>query len=223
MKRLGAALGLLIVVSSLMVAVQSRYSPDKYASSLTVDETASPPDSEGHPPVTDYLDGASQSLLDATGQQSPDKRMMDQAGTGNEPQEIEAQAVESNSINADFFLDPSSSNEHFSDLLDEFRAGANVRGAEEREQYQQFFYAQSELISGSVVLDVLECGAAICVAELRSEDPSALRAFIDRRMYWDGFDSKATVIVHVGQPNVTRLVFSHDPEINGITVPSHGG
>lgn len=136
---------------------------------------------------------------------------------------VESQAISNNAINSDFVMGSGDVEENFSRLTEEFLNGDDERGSEKREQFQQFFYSQNELLGGEISLDVIECGARLCVAELRSANTSALRTFMDGRLAWDGFDSKALMEMPSQQPNVRRLIFSHDPEINGITMPNFGG
>ncbi len=136
---------------------------------------------------------------------------------------MESKAVSLNAINSDFVLASDDVEENFSRVAEEFRNGGDIIASEKREQFQQFFYSQSQLLSGEISLDVLECGAQLCVAELRSTDTAALRMFMDTRKDWQDFESKATIEFPTQRPNIIRLIFSHDPEIRGITLPSFGG
>ena len=135
---------------------------------------------------------------------------------------MESQAISSNAINTDFVVGADYLEENFSRLVEEFRSGGGQIAYEKREEFQQFFYSQSQLLTGEISLDVLECGAKLCVAELRSGDSAALRTFMAGRKDWQEFASKAMIEFPTLQPHITRLVFSHDPEIKGITIPSNG-
>jgi hypothetical protein len=157
----------------------------------------------------------------------PDRGSNNEADETDAPvvniQSLESRVVAHNSINSNLVLESDSRADNFSKLVEEFRDNNDIKTAEQHEQFQQFFYSQDELLRGEIALDVLECGTQICVAELRSDDSSALRAFIGDGMDWDAFGSNTIVEVPTDQQNTTRLIFSHDPEIKGIALPPFGG
>jgi|GEM_PF-4609042 len=136
---------------------------------------------------------------------------------------MESQAVSFGGIDFDFVVGSDEVEDNFSRLAEEFRHGRDERASEKREQFQQIFYQQDQLLSGEVSLDVLECGVQLCVAELRSTDSATLRAFMNDHNDWQGFESKTTIEVPTQQPGIIRLIFSHDPGVDGITLPSVGG
>jgi len=135
---------------------------------------------------------------------------------------FESQSVKYNAINFEFVLQTDHLEDNFSRLAEEFRISGSAEGGKKRDKFQQFFYAQDALLKGQVSLDVLECGDQLCVAELRGVDASALKSFMDGKIAWDAFESKAIIEAPTQQPNIGRLIFSHDPEIKGITMPPFG-
>lgn len=121
-------------------------------------------------------------------------------------------------IRSDQVVTPDAAATTFPRLVDEFRAG-DVSKADVRQKYSGFFLSQPEFLSSALNLELLECGLVLCVAELRSSEPATLSTFTRDINNRDGYEAKATLEFPSSQPNVVRLIFSHDPEINGITLP----
>ena len=222
MKRFGVILGIFV---AFLAGILLLNNPLKTASD---DETSL--DGEGRLDGKAQVDISADGVAESVGDLNPDNDSEQEFDSGvrendevsTEPRPYESQAVKYNSINSDFVMGSDHVEENFSRLAEEFRNGYDIEATEKREQFQQFFYTQNQLLSGEVSIDILECGHQLCIAELRSGDTSALRIFMDGVRDWEGFESKAIMEVPTQQPGITRLIFSHDPEINGISIPSFG-
>lgn len=133
-------------------------------------------------------------------------------------QPIETQVVIGRSLNSGLVVNPEAYSDVFPQLVDEFRLG----GAEQltvRQRYSEFFLRQPEILSGEVSLDLLECGLQICVAEVRSSDSQALDDFSKQVRQREGWDTRAALEFPSRFENVRRLAFSHDPQVNSVTLP----
>jgi hypothetical protein len=130
----------------------------------------------------------------------------------------EAEMIAGNAIRSGQVFKPDSTSRIFPSLVDEFRDGY-VGSANVRQGYSTFFLSQPEFLSSEITLEILECGKQLCVAELRSSDYAALKIFTRDLSRRDGYEAKATLEFPSNQINVVRLIFSHDPDINGIAIP----
>lgn len=113
--------------------------------------------------------------------------------------------------------------ELFAALVAELQRDTSAIAAEKRRSYQLFFYSRAAIRSGSIFLDVLECGTRICVAEFRARDQDALGNFTHRLYTSKDFGGGATF--DLVTPDVTgasaetrRILFSHDPALNSVFV-----
>jgi hypothetical protein len=110
----------------------------------------------------------------------------------------------------------------FIDLLARLREDDSAIAADKRRTYELFFYSQPLIRSAAITLDTLECGTRFCVAQLRANDDAVLKRFSENLMASSDFQAGATMII-VGEPGAAgvthRLLFSHDPAINSITLP----
>jgi hypothetical protein len=131
---------------------------------------------------------------------------------------FESEMVIGGAIRSGQVVTPDAAATTFPRLVDEFRAG-DLSKADVRQRFSDFFLSQPEFLSSELNLELLECGLVLCVAELRSSDSATLSTFTRDINNRDGYEAKATQEFPSSQPNVARLIFSHDPKINGITLP----
>ena len=123
-------------------------------------------------------------------------------------------------------LAPSLENdETFDRLIAQLRQDTSSIAAEKRTEYELRIYSQPLARSGAVSVDRFECGDRLCAVELRAFDPANLGEFVKTLVNSEDFESRAVVVV-MAEPTmvtpegkVTRIVFSHDPTINSVSVP----
>ncbi len=133
------------------------------------------------------------------------------------PGSLESLFVSGTAIRADVVMSESQQTARFPSLTDEFRQLASVGSTKVREKYADFLLAQAEVLAGTVSVDLLECGQSLCVTELRSDDYDSLDAFIEELLD-RGLETKVSLQFPSAQSGVARLIFSHDPSINGVVV-----
>ncbi len=111
----------------------------------------------------------------------------------------------------------------FDSLVAELRRQGGDVGAARRSEFETLVYSHPSSLDGSVALDVVECGAALCVAELRSNSGEVLDALIRDVTESELFAARAfaelpgSEIYSAGESR--RLVFPHDADVTGIVVP----
>ena len=133
---------------------------------------------------------------------------------------VESSALHGESISGDFVVNAGPDGKLFYELADEFLDLANPYGLAQREKYRQFFLQRPELVDETISLELMECGATLCVAELRSPEGGELRSFMDENTVWEAFDSRVRVVFPSGEATTARVMFPHDPNVVGITLPS---
>ena len=133
---------------------------------------------------------------------------------------IESRAIQRNSISSDFVANAGPDGEIFYELVDEFLSLANPYGAAQQQKHRQFFLEKLALSDKAVSLELLECGAILCVAEFRSAKDGALGNLMDDGTFWDGFDSRAKLEFRGDEDTTARILFSHDPNVVSIALPS---
>ena len=133
---------------------------------------------------------------------------------------IESRAIQGNAISSDFFANAGPDGEPFYELVDEFINLANPYGIAQKQKYREFFQEKPALSDEVISLELLECGAILCVAELRSAEVGALGGFMDEKTFWEGFDSRAKLEFRGDEDTTARILFSHDPNVVSIALPS---
>ena len=112
----------------------------------------------------------------------------------------------------------------FDDLVAELRRQGGDMGAARRSQFESLVYAHPSSLDGTVALDVVECGTALCVAELRSADGDVLDGLIRGITESEEFLSRVVAelpgseIYSAGESR--RLVFPHDTGVAEIAMPA---
>ena len=111
----------------------------------------------------------------------------------------------------------------FDDLVAELQRQQSPIGSERRTQFETLVYAHPSSLDGSVSLDVIECGSLICVADLRSGDVAKLERLIRDVTESDSFAGRVITELPGSQiysdGESRRLVFPHDPDVTGFSVP----
>ena len=133
---------------------------------------------------------------------------------------VESRALHGKSISGDFVVKAGPDGERFYELVDEFLDLANPYGLAQRQKYRQFFLQRPELVDETISLELLECGATLCVAELRSLEGGELRSFMDEKTAWEAFDTRVIVVFPSSEDTTARVMFPHDPNVVGATLPS---
>ncbi len=111
----------------------------------------------------------------------------------------------------------------FDSLAAELRSEGGETGALRRAEFEAIAYAHPNILDGSVTLDMVECGASLCVAELRGADQAVLQNVTRDILVSDDFfvpaitELPGSEIYSDGESK--RLLFAHDPAILGITIP----
>ena len=108
----------------------------------------------------------------------------------------------------------------FDTLAAEMRSGGGETGAARRAEFEAIAYAHPSMLAGSVSLDVVECGAVLCVAVLRADDIVVLDDLIRDILMTDTFH--IPVVVELPASDVfsdgesRRLVYAHDSTVVGL-------
>ena len=133
---------------------------------------------------------------------------------------IESRAMQGNAISSDFVANAGPDGEVFYELVDEFLSLANPYGVAQQQKHRQFFQEKLALSDKAISLELLECGAILCVAEFRSAKDGDLGNLMDDATFWDGFDSRAKLEFRGDEDTTARILFSHDPNVVSIALPS---
>jgi len=114
-------------------------------------------------------------------------------------------------------------NSKFAELARSLSSNQETETIRRQQLYANAFQANELYLSGAVAIDDLACGKQICVAEISSQDPQKVAAFIEN--VTNSKDAPMYLVSDIPLPvagrgkHVKRLMFSTDPALNGFSAP----
>lgn len=147
-------------------------------------------------------------------------------GVNPENENLEQYFITGDSLDTTRLTPKLKDNDTFNELMAQLRNETSPVAAEKRRSYELMFYSQASAQSGAVTVDALECGARLCASELRAENKPRIDQFVTSLTQSDDFDTRAFIEV-IADPDLAngygesrRIIFSHDPTIDSITLPA---